>query len=89
MGGKLVKMFKTYGSLKLMDDSVNKRLKFISICVCYRKNHAHAKKVGAPQNFFLAFNDELEKYYSLKKLLKWADKKVTILIFTMLYSFRR
>ena len=37
--------------------------------------------------FFLAFTDELEKQI-LKKLFKWANKKI-ILIFTMLYFFRR
>ena len=47
------------------------------------KNHTHVKK--APQNFFLAFIDELEKQL-LKKLLKSPNKKnKIILIFTMLH----
>ena len=38
------------------------------------KNHTHAKKVGTPQNLFLAFIDELEKQL-LIKLLKWVNEK--------------
>ena len=30
---------------------------------------------GTPQNFFLAFMDELEKQIVIKKLLNWASKK--------------
>ena len=30
---------------------------------------------GTPQNFCLAFIDELENNYLSKKLLKWANKK--------------
>ena len=33
------------------------------------------KRWGKPQNFFLAFTDELEKQIFIKKLLKWANKK--------------
>ena len=43
------------------------------------------RRWGTPQNFCLAFIDELEKNYLLKKLLKWAKKNVRILIFTMLH----
>ena len=32
-------------------------------------------RCGTPQNFFLAFIDELEKEIVLKKLQKWAKKK--------------
>ena len=32
------------------------------------------RRWGTPQNFCLAFIDELEKNYLLKKLLKWAKK---------------
>ena len=38
-----------------------------------------------PQNFCLGFIDKLEKQLIIKKkLLKWANKNVRILIFTML-----
>ena len=40
-----------------------------------KKYHIYVKKVGTPQNFFLALTDELEKKYLLKNLLKWANKK--------------
>ena len=57
------------------------------------KNHTCVKKGrggdGTPQNFFLAFVDELEKQL-FEKLLKWANKKQRngrILIFTMLFFF--
>ena len=33
------------------------------------------RKWGTPQNFFLAFTDELEKQIFTKKVLKWAKKK--------------
>ena len=34
------------------------------------------RRWGTPQNFFLAFTDELEKQLIIKKkLLKWANKK--------------
>ena len=42
------------------------------------------RRWGTPQNFFLAFIDELEKQICIKKLLKWNNKKKKILIFTML-----
>ena len=45
------------------------------------KNHTHVKKGGASQNFFLAFVDELDKKLFIKKLLKWDNKNVRILIF--------
>ena len=36
----------------------------------YRKNHTHVKKVGTPQNFFLAFIDEIEKQLFIKKTVE-------------------
>ena len=33
------------------------------------------RKVGTPQNFCLAFVDELANNFLLKKLLKWANEK--------------
>ena len=33
------------------------------------------RRWDTPQNFFLAFTDELEKQRFVKKLLKWANKK--------------
>ena len=47
------------------------------------------RRWGTPQNFFLAFIDELEKQIIIKKLLKWANKKQIILIFTMLHFFNK
>ena len=43
---------------------------------------------GIPQNFCLAFIDELQKQL-LKKLLKLANKNVRILIFAKLYFFKK
>ena len=43
-----------------------------------------SRRWDTPQNFCLAFINELEKQL-FKKLLKWANKNVRILIFTMLY----
>ena len=40
-----------------------------------KKNHDMWRRWGTPQNFCLAFTDELEKQLSIKKLLKWANKK--------------
>ena len=51
------------------------------------KNHTCENGGTHLRIFFLAFTDELEKQI-LKKLFKWANKKI-ILIFTMLYFFRR
>ena len=44
-------------------------LKFCKIKITHMR-----RRWGTPQNFFLAFTDELEKQI-LKKLLKWANKK--------------
>ena len=33
------------------------------------------RRLGTPQNFGLAFIDEIVNKYLLKKLLKWANKK--------------
>ena len=44
------------------------------------------RRWGTPQNFYLAFIDELEKQIIIKKLIKSAKKKVGILIL-MLYFF--
>ena len=50
-----------------------------------KKNHTHMWRCwGTTHNFHLAFIDEPEKQI-LKKLLKWANKKQIILIFTMLH----
>ena len=43
------------------------------------------RRCGAPQNFCLAFIDELEKQLFIKKTVKWAHKNVENVIFTMLY----
>ena len=45
------------------------------------------RRSGTPQNFCLAFIDELEKQLLIKKLMKWAKKNVRILIL-MLYFFK-
>ena len=50
-------------------------LTFFELYTVYIKNQTHVKKLGTPHNFFLAFIDELEKQYLLKKLLKWANKE--------------
>ena len=34
------------------------------------KSHTHVKKVGTPQNFFLAFIDEFEKQINIKKIVE-------------------
>ena len=36
------------------------------------------RRWGTPQNFCLAFIDELEKQLFIKQLLKWANKKCKI-----------
>ena len=38
------------------------------------------RRWGTPHNFCLTFNDELEKQLLIKKLMKWAQKNVRILI---------
>ena len=38
------------------------------------------RRWDTPQNFCLAFIDELEKQLIIKKLMKWAKKNVRILI---------
>ena len=40
-----------------------------------RKSHTYQEGGGIPQNFFLAFFDELKKELFIKKLLKWANNK--------------
>ena len=50
-------------------------LTFFELYTVYIKSQTHVKKLGTPHNFFLAFIDELEKQYLLKKLLKWANKE--------------
>ena len=48
------------------------------------------KMVGKPQNFCLAFIDELKKQLFIKKMLKWAYKKCNNFnIFTMLYFLKK
>ena len=50
------------------------------------KSHTHVKKVGTYLGisvWHLLMN--LKSNYLLKKLLKWANKNVRILIFTILY----
>ena len=43
----------------------------------FLENHTHVKTVGKPQNFCLAFVDELKKQQLfIKKMLKWANKKM-------------
>ena len=39
------------------------------------KSHTYQEGGGIPQNFFLAFFDELKKELFIKKLLKWANNK--------------
>ena len=47
------------------------------------------RRWDTPQNFFLAFIDELENQIIIKKLLKWANIKQIILIFTMLHLLKK
>ena len=42
------------------------------------KNHTHAKKVGTPHNFLLAFIDELWKTWKIRILKKWKKKLLKI-----------
>ena len=42
--------------------------------VHFAKSHTHVKKVEKPQDFFLAFIDELEKLF-IKKLLEGTNKE--------------
>ena len=42
------------------------------------KNHTHVKNVGTPQNFFLAFIDELEKPLFTKKTVGVDQKNMRI-----------
>ena len=62
----------------------SKILKFVDFTK-KKKNHTHVKKVGTPQNFFLAFIDELEKQIIIKKTVK--NKIVSI--FTMLHFLKK
>ena len=41
----------------------------------FEKSHTCEEDEGTPQNFCLAFTDELEKQLFIKKLLKGANKK--------------
>ena len=45
---------------------------------------------GMPQNFFLAFSDELEKQIIIKKLFKWANKKQNHFnIYNVVFFFKK
>ena len=47
------------------------------------KNHTHVKKVGTPQNFLLAFIDELWKTRKISILEKWKKIAGDIIILHM------
>ena len=55
--------------------------------IFFRRITHMCRRWGKPQNFCLAFTDELEKQLLIKKLMKGAKKNVRILI-SMLYFFK-
>ena len=66
---------------------ITTRKKPVNVAWMDEKNHTCENGGTHLRIFFLAFTDELEKQI-LKKLLKWANKKI-ILIFTMLHFFKK
>ena len=49
-------------------------IKYLSYTYTYKKSHTW-KKWGTPQNFFLAFTDELEKQIIIKKTVEMGQLK--------------
>ena len=49
-----------------------------------KKSHIYEEGGGTPQNFFLAFIDELEKQL-IQKLLKWANEKQNFKIYNIVF----